>query len=96
MGKSQRALISALNGKGALDLSNGQLKGVNLIAMAENATAPLTGASGDSRTDFGALTGTFTITNGIAHNDDLQLKSGIIPITGRGQSIFPHAPSIIA
>ena len=34
-GKSQRALISALAGKGALDLANGQIKGVNLIALGD-------------------------------------------------------------
>jgi AsmA protein len=89
-GKSQRALINALNGKGALDLTNGQLKGVNLIALAENATSPLSGVSGDNRTDFGSMTGTFTIINGIAHNNDLQLKSGIIPITGTGTVDLPN------
>jgi len=89
-GKSQRALINDLNGKGALDLTNGQLKGVNLIALAENATSALTGINGDNRTDFGSLTGTFTIVNGIAHNDDLQLKSGVIPITGKGTVNLPN------
>ncbi len=89
-GKSQRALINALNGKGALDVTNGQLKGVNLIALAENATSALTGVNGDNRTDFGSMTGTFTITNGIAHNNDLQLKSGIIPITGAGTVDLPN------
>ena len=56
-GKSQRALISALGGKGAIDVANGQLKGVNLIALAESATSSLTGVKGDNRTDFTSLTG---------------------------------------
>jgi AsmA protein len=89
-GKSQRALISALNGKGAIVVANGQLKGVNLIALAESATSSLTGVSGDSRTDFASLSGTFTITNGVVKNDDLQLKSGIIPITGAGTVNLPN------
>lgn len=88
-GKSQRALVSALNGKGALDLANGQIKGVNLIALAENPTSVVTGAKDQNKTDFGSLTGTFTITNGILHNDDLQLKSGPIPVTGAGTVSLP-------
>lgn len=88
-GKSQRALIGALNGKGAFELVNGQIKGVNLVALAENATSSLTGLNGNDKTDFGSLTGTYTIVNGIVHNDDLQLKSGIIPITGAGTINLP-------
>ncbi len=88
-GKSQRAIISALNGKGAIDVVNGELKGVNLIALAENATKSLTGLSSNDGTKFGALTGTFTITNGIVKNDDLKLTSGVIPITGAGTVNLP-------
>jgi AsmA protein len=88
-GKSQRAIISALGGKGALDVANGQLKGVNLIALAENATKSLTGVSGNDSTNFGALTGTFTITHGIVKNDDLKLTSGLTPINGAGTVSLP-------
>ena len=90
-GKSQRALISALNGKGAFDLANGQIKGVNLVALATNAAKSLTGGTGgDNVTDFGSLTGTFTITNGILKNSDLQLKSGVVPMTGAGTVDLPN------
>ncbi len=89
-GKSERALINALAGKGALDLTNGEIKGVNLLALAESATAPMTGANAKDKTDFGSLTGTFVITRGVAKNDDLQLKSGIIPITGAGTVNLPE------
>ena len=89
-GASQRAIVGALNGKGALDLANGQIRGVNLIALAQNATSALTGARADERTDFGSLTGTFTITNGILHNTDLQLKSGLVPVTGAGTADLPN------
>ena len=89
-GKSQRAIVSALNGKGALDLANGQVKGVNLIAMAQNAASSLTGSHADDKTDFGSLTGTFTITNGILRNNDLQLKSGTVPVTGAGTVDLPQ------
>jgi AsmA protein len=89
-GKSQRALVAALAGKGAFNLADGQIKGVNLIALAESATRPLTGLSGDNATAFGSLTGTYTITSGIVRNDDLQITSGVIPITGAGTVDLPN------
>lgn len=89
-GKSQRAIIGSLNGKGDLDLANGQIKGVNLLAMAENAVKNLAGgsSSGDA-TDFGTLTASYTITNGLLRNTDLQIKSGAVPMTGQGTVNLP-------
>lgn len=87
-GKSERALIGALNGKGAVDLANGHISGINLIALAENPTAAVTGKD-QGGTDFGTLTGTFTIINGVLRNNDLQLKSGPIPVTGQGTVSLP-------
>jgi AsmA protein len=63
---------------------------VNFIAMAQNATSALTGAKADDKTDFGSLTGTFTITNGIMRNNDLQLKSPVAPVTGAGTVNLPE------
>ncbi len=49
----------------------------------------MTGAS-DSKTDFGSLTGTFVDhQRHAAKNDDLQLKSGLVPITGAGTVSLP-------
>ncbi|HXP31123.1 MAG TPA: AsmA family protein [Stellaceae bacterium] len=89
-GKSQRDIISTLNGKGAMNLANGQVKGVNLLALAENAAKSLVGGdSGGNATNFGTLTGTYTITNGLLRNSDLQLKSGAVPMTGAGTVDLP-------
>ena len=81
-GASQRALVASLNGKGALNLADGQIKGVNLLDLALNT------ASGGG-TNFGSLTGTFQIAAGILRNDDLVLKSGLIPTTGAGTVNLP-------
>ena len=81
-GASQRALVASLNGKGALNLADGQIKGVNLLDLARNT------ASGGG-TNFGSLTGTFQIAAGILRNDDLVLKSGLIPTTGAGTVNLP-------
>jgi len=90
-GKSQRALVSALNGKGAFALADGELKGVNLVSLAQNAAKSITGGTGgDNVTPFGSLTGTFVITNGILKNNDVQLKSGVVPMTGAGTVDLPN------
>src|SRR5229473_902835 len=81
-GRSQREIIGALNGKGDLNLANGVIKGLNLVAMVKNVAASFQGAQrGADQTDFSALTGTYTISSGILRNNDLQLKSAEVPMT---------------
>jgi AsmA protein len=90
-GKSQREIIGALNGKGDLNFANGVIKGLNLVGMVKNVAASFQGAqSGADQTDFQTMTGTYTITNGILRNNDLQLKSAEIPMTGAGTVDLPH------
>lgn len=90
-GKSQRDIVGALNGKGDLNLGNGKLKGLNLVAMVQNVASAFTGGGQSAQdTDFASLTGTFTITSGILHNSDLQLKSAELPMTGAGTVDLPH------
>jgi AsmA protein len=100
-GKSQREIISSLNGKGGLNLANGKIKGLNLVGMVNSAASALSnpgaalaalkgGAGGSQETDFVALTATYTIANGIVHNSDLQMKSAELPVTGAGTADLPH------
>ncbi|HWG78703.1 MAG TPA: AsmA family protein [Stellaceae bacterium] len=89
-GKSEREIIGALNGKGDLSLANGAIKGVNLAAIVKNPAAAIQGAVGASQqTEFASLSGTYTIANGVLHNNDLQLKSEV-PMTGAGTVDLPH------
>jgi AsmA protein len=89
-GKSQRALIGALNGKGSLNLANGVLKGANLLDLANNAKSSLAGGSSNNAgTNFGTLSATYTIANGVIQNNDLVIKSGAVPITGGGKIDLP-------
>ena len=90
-GKSQREIIGALNGKGDLNFANGVIKGLNLVGIVKNVAASFQGAqSGADQTDFQNLTVTYTITNGILRNSDLQLKSAEVPMTGAGTVDLPH------
>jgi AsmA protein len=89
-GKSQREIISSLGGKGDFNLANGVIKGMNLVGMVKNiGNAFESSSKGADQTDFASLTGTFTITNGVLHNNDLQLKSAEIPMTGAGTVDLP-------
>lgn len=90
-GKSQREIVGSLGGKGSLNLANGKIQGVNLIAFVKNTASALTSAiGGNNATDFGALTGTYTITNGILKNNDLKLTSPEVPMSGAGTVDLPQ------
>lgn len=90
-GRSQRDIVSSLNGKGSLDLANGKITGVNLVAFMKNVASAVTGAQGGSNeTDFGSLSASYTIKNGILHNNDLRLASPELPMTGAGTVDLPQ------
>ncbi len=90
-GKSQRDIVGALNGKGNLNLANGKIEGVNLVSFMKNvASSAMGGQGGGNDTSFGSLTGTFVITNGILHNNDLKLTSPEVPMTGAGTVDLPQ------
>jgi len=89
-GKSEREIVGALNGKGDLSLANGAIKGVNLATIVKNPAAAIQGAVGASQqTEFASLSATYTIANGVLHNNDLQLKTEV-PMTGAGTVDLPH------
>ena len=90
-GKSERAMVEALNGKGAVKFVDGAIKGVNLAAMVRNVkSAFVPGGAGDTqKTDFAELSGTFRIENGILRNDDLKLLNPLIRLAGAGTSDLP-------
>ncbi len=90
-GRSERELISALNGKGSLALANGAIKGLSLAAMVRNIKGAFLDSAADTpqQTDFGELGGTYTITNGILKNTDLTMKSPLLRVKGAGTANLP-------
>ena len=91
-GRSQRDMVSALNGNGSVKFTNGKIKGINLAQLTRTVlSAATTGwqSGGTQDTDFSELGGTFTITNGILKNDDLKLLSPLIRVTGAGTANMP-------
>jgi len=84
------ALKKALNGKAQLALKDGAVKGIDLAGAVRSAKSMFGGkdaegtANRSQQTDFSELTASFDIKDGIAHNEDLSLKSPFIRVTGAG------------
>jgi AsmA protein len=86
-GANQNQLINALNGKGDFTFANGAVNGLNVAGMIRGVTqGKLTGlkTSPTEKTDFSELASTWTITNGVASNQDLRLVSPLLRLTGGG------------
>jgi len=92
-GRSIRAMVKRLNGRGDVHFANGALIGVNIPELLRRAQqGQFDGLSSDNRekTDFSSLAGTYTIQNGILQNDDLDLIGPLIRITGAGTVDLPQ------
>lgn len=90
-GNSVSALKKALDGTARIELKDGAVKGINLAETLRKAKSALgakgaseQGANMQDKTDFSELSAGFTIRNGIAHNDDLSLKSPFLRLSGNG------------
>lgn len=91
-GKSQRAIVSALDGAGKVRFQNGAIRGINLAAMVRNVKSAFLNpqAQTTQKTDFSELSGTYVIHNGILTNNDMELKSPLLRVTGKGTVNLPR------
>lgn len=91
-GRSTNELKSRLQGKAALQLRDGAIKGVNLAKSLRQAKATLGMKQADERqkarqtekTDFSELSASFNIANGVARSNDLDAKSPFFRLGGDG------------
>jgi len=80
-------LKKALNGSLSVNLADGAVKGINLAKSARELGKggdKTQGANTAEKTDFSELKATFKITNGVAHNEDLSMKSPFVRVGGKG------------
>jgi AsmA protein len=84
-GASVNALKKGLAGSASLNLADGALKGVDVAGSIRELKSKVNilktkDASADKtkKTDFSELTATFSIKNGVAHNEDLAMKAPIL------------------
>jgi len=85
----------SINGSARQELRDGAVHGVNVAQSIRKAKAQIGELRGQAaaeagtgsvaeKTDFSELSGSFRITNGVARNDDLSLKSPLIRLGGAG------------
>lgn len=94
-GNTTDQVVKTLNGQTAFTFTNGAIKGFNLAKLIRDAQAKLKGqtAAADNepnQTDFSELRGTGIFTNGVLHNEDLEAKSPLLRITGKGDINLPQ------
>lgn len=85
-GRSQAALMQSLRGNASFSFNDGQIKGVNLAAIARSIQSVLTGqaAGPGAATDFAELAATFQIANGVAATQDLHMLNPYVRMDGQG------------
>jgi len=92
-GNTVSMLKKTLDGTAALKLADGALKGIDIAGSIRDAKAKLGALRGEQtqaadskqRTDFSELTATFRIANGVARNNDLDMKSPLLRVGGEGE-----------
>ena len=93
-GNTVSAMKKALNGHFSLNLIDGAVKGIDIDKKLLAAQAMLSGGGGVTSESLAANSGekstfkefkaTFKVTNGVAHNDDLSLRTDLVRVSGQG------------
>jgi AsmA protein len=93
-GATVNAMKRSLNGTAKVELRDGAVKGVNIGEIIRKARSTLGGsqpaaegeaaADNTEKTDFSELNASFAIKNGVAHNEDLELKAPLFRLGGAG------------
>jgi AsmA protein len=100
-GRTLAALERSLDGTAALKLRDGAIKGVDLadvLRRVRQAIAAARGkgpaieqrAGGGDRTAFSSLDASFVVRDGVARNDDLDLRSPLLRVGGAGRVDLPR------
>lgn len=89
-GTSLAKWVDNLSGKGELRVNDGAIKGVDIAGMVRNVKTAFSGGDNSQhKTDFAELGGSFTINNGIIHNNDLAMKAPLFRLSGKGTIDLP-------
>jgi AsmA protein len=89
-GKTVDTMKKSLAGSARLQLKDGAIKGINLAEVFRKAKTALSSqeARAEARqvqqTDFSEMSASFVIKNGVAHNEDLDMKAPLFRVGGKG------------
>ena len=89
-GKTVNAMKSALAGTAKVQLRDGAIKGLNIGELLRKARTALRSDSSQAadskeKTEFSELSASFAIKNGVARNNDLDLKAPLFRVGGAGE-----------
>ncbi len=88
VGDRPPAMRKTLNGNARLAFTDGVIKGMDVLGEIRQAYGLLRGkpqaAGVTNQTEFSAVTGTATVTNGVVNNPDLVGKSPLLQVQGAG------------
>ncbi|MBU4394772.1 MAG: AsmA family protein, partial [Proteobacteria bacterium] len=92
-GNTVSEMKKAMHGIISVNLVDGSIKGINIakhlrdaknILSMGGASTQTQSANNAEKTDFSELKATFKVNKGVAHNDDLSLKSPLLRVLGSG------------
>ena len=90
-GPTVNAMKKALAGTARIELKDGAVKGFNLTEALRKTKAAFGSKSAQQqaadtaeRTDFSAMSASFTIKDGVAHNEDLDVRAPLVRVNGAG------------
>ncbi|MET4701953.1 uncharacterized protein involved in outer membrane biogenesis [Constrictibacter sp. MBR-5] len=91
-GRSQKDLMSSLDGAGSFKFLDGAVYGINIAAaLRKVGAAGLDQAAGaEQKTDFAELSGTYVIRDGIVENKDLKMLAPLLRLGGGGTVDLPR------
>lgn len=92
-GHTQQQIVNSLQGNGSVEFRDGAIEGVNIPAMVRGLKEGRFGgwrSDAREKTDFSALTGTYTVQNGIVGNSDLEMVGPLLRVTGAGTVNLPN------
>jgi AsmA protein len=89
-GRTVEAMKRALAGSAKVQLKDGAIKGFNLAEALRKAKTAFgskeekVAADQKQQTDFSEMSASFAIKNGVAHNEDLDMKAPLFRVGGKG------------
>jgi len=96
-GNTVSAMKKALNGSVSVSLADGAIKGINLAKLVQgiqslnkDTKAQTLGVDKNEKTEFSEFKANFKVRNGVAHNDDLAVKSTVLRVSGNGDIDIGH------
>jgi AsmA protein len=90
-GQNERQLIETLNGKIEASFADGAIIGINIPQMIRGIGQGRfsAGTAPTDKTEFSEMSSTWSVTNGVAQNQDLKLMSPLMRLTGSGSVMLP-------